>query len=51
MQVQVTEAAFQRVLEIGISDTSCKTTLNHYCSFIKIIIKKTQTTHDIILSK
>ena len=40
-QVQVAEPVFQRVLEIDISDISCKTTLNRYNGFIKLIIKKT----------
>ena len=36
--------------KIGISDISCKTTLNRYYGFTNIIIRKTQATHDIILS-
>ena len=48
--MQVAQAVFQEILTIGISDISCKTTLNRHYSFIKIISRKTQTTHDIILS-
>ena len=37
-------------VEIGIFDLYFKTPLNCYYSFIKIIITKTLTIHDIILS-
>ena len=38
-----------RVLEIGISDISWKTTVSCYYGFIKILIRKIQAIHDIIL--
>ena len=50
ISIQVAQAVFQEILTIGISDISCKTTLNRHYSFIKIISRKTQTTHNIILS-
>ena len=42
--------ACQVQVEIGASDISCKTTLNRYYDFIKIIARKIQTIYDIILS-